>query len=677
MTCNLRQLSLRILSRTIAVYRSRFPLFALLGLGAGCRLAPTEGNLAVQGGLPNPVPIINENYRVRLDWPGQGWQLLDASLSGPDLCAYDGEQSLSGCVSVAHAPPASLGAYVSDWLNRVSYLNRSTIRREKADYQQQPAEFFEADGTYSREPLHIAGVVFYYQNHVYRVVVRGPLDKFDRTRCQRFIESVHLVPGKVQDPGIERAGQPKSGLGFRVKNGVYENAIKDFRIAIDSSWSLVVGNALHEFNPDADIVLIRENPEVSLAVRVEPTQRGSSVLSPRQENHRQNLQVGFLKDRPSLRIEGATYSGRLGRSGNGNMIAYYNYPVGDKSVELTAGFSELYRTASLPLVEQVASSIALVAKTDRLAFEQSFAGDTLSEHRVGGDYSLENGCFREFALGLGWCQPEGFWNFTLGDEARASHDGAVLRVSNLNNGLSLNLFFRSPTEHATTLVESLAAEYRLDAHKPVKIGSFTQVAAQPRDTRKPNAQSFLYSMARGTDEIAALITCTEAYSNCREASEELARGLVLKDFGKAVEYTDHGLVDRRLGIAQQLPPAYRARSREELPVEGGQQATWESPDASVILLTALNGDSSDVAANFSESVVRATRATVPVALLRQRKTTTLRVGEQQADCQSFVGLNYRFDTVLLRHNRVLLAWLVASRSAGRLQEVLAGLRFIQ
>lgn len=112
-------------------------------------------------------------------------------------------------------------------------------------------------------------------------------------------------------------------------------------------------------------------------------------------------------------------------------------------------------------------------------------------------------------------------------------------------------------------------------------------------------------------------------------------------------------------------------------MQGGLQVTWQSPEASVILLTALNEDSAQGAASFNEGIDRATRATVPPALLRQKKTSERTVAGEQANIQSFVGLNYRFDAVAVRHEQVLLALLVTSRHPETLNEVLAGLRWLE
>ena len=651
---------------------------ALLAFGAGCHLAPAEGSSGKRGQSPSPPALVDENYRVKLDWPGHGWQMHDnrsarAPASDTGLCSFDEEQSLSGCISVAHAPPASLRAYATDWLNRISYIDRATVTRKSAEYLGQPAEFFDASGTYSHAPSHVTGVVFYYQEYVYRALVRGPADKFDRTRARRFMESVHLLPGKVRDPADQREPMPKSGLGFRVAKGVYENGIKDFKVALDPNWRVVAGSAQREFDPDADLVLMRENPDIATSIRISAEHRKASTLSSVQENHRRNFEIELLDEHPHLAISGIKASSRLGRAGSGNMVLYSGFSVGDRSVELTARFAELYRDEALRLVERVGNSVAIVPAGNRNDFEQSFVADTLREHRVGREHALRHGCYRDYSAGLGWCHPEGFWNFDSTDEMRTSDDGALLRAQNLGNGVSLSVFSRTRSERGAPLFEGLANEYGVDSAQTSQVGVFTRATQR----RRVNERSYLYSVTRGADEIAALVSCGNMGPGCGDTADNLVKRLDLKDFGSALEFTDSGLVDRRLGVQLQLPNAYHARSREELPTEGGQRATWESTDASVTLLTALDGDTDEKSRGFSEVIDRITLAAVPTALLHQGHSKAISVAGNPADSRSYVGLNYRFDTVKLRHGRVLVACLVASRSADKLQEVLSGLQLLE
>ena len=155
------------------------------------------------------------------------------------------------------------------------------------------------------------------------------------------------------------------------------------------------------------------------------------------------------------------------------------------------------------------------------------------------------------------------------------------------------------------------------------------------------------------------------------------KGFRAEDRKNAVDFTDNTLVDRRLGMIQKLPPSFRAKSRNELPMEGGQSAVWESPESSVTLVTAVTKDAVAGMSEFLRSVDRVTRATVPPSLLRQKRSTSLSVAGETAERQSFVGLNYRFDTVILRHEHVLLAWLVTSRNSDKLMDVLSGLSWIE
>ena len=48
---------------------------------------------------------------------------------------------------------------------------------------------------------------------------------------------------------------------------------------------------------------------------------------------------------------------------------------------------------------------------------------------------------------------------------------------------------------------------------------------------------------------------------------------------------------------------------------------------------------------------------------------------ETAQRASYVGLNYRFDTLVLKHKRVHIAWLLAGRHVDHVAELASGLKW--
>ena len=143
----------------------------------------------------------------------------------------------------------------------------------------------------------------------------------------------------------------------------------------------------------------------------------------------------------------------------------------------------------------------------------------------------------------------------------------------------------------------------------------------------------------------------------------------------AVEVVGNALIDRRFGITQKVPESFRLKSKGAAFGESGQRALWEAPDASLTLVTMVPGESSGISADFLEAIDKATRASVPPALLRQKQASTMTINGEIGDRASYVGLNYRFDTLILRHKQMLFGWLFAGRNADRLAELANGLKW--
>lgn len=156
-----------------------------------------------------------------------------------------------GNIFVAHAPQASLSVYVDDWLQRLTYLNKDVLARDKIQFQNCSAEVIDVGGIYLGQPARLRCVIFFHQNYAYRLLVRAP-------------------PKNSTKPGRSVLAPP--------------------------NWQLPVGAELREFSPDTDVALARDDPDASLSIRVKPRQRGRAgeQLSEHQTVHSQSRFVAIV-----------------------------------------------------------------------------------------------------------------------------------------------------------------------------------------------------------------------------------------------------------------------------------------------------------------------------------------------------------------------------------------------
>jgi hypothetical protein len=653
----------------------------------GCRLTPEK----MQDPVYDPAAadtapfLVDETFRIRLQRPGEGWQLLSQeqriAISGDSsLSAYDTEQALLGDVSVGQAPQASLTAYVDDWLRRLPFSDKSVHWRQGAPFQDCPAESFEVSGVYLGQLTLLQGTFFFHQNHAYRVTIRGPRSQFDHTRVRRFFESITLLPGKILGAARPKGVTAMSGVGWRIRNGRYESALSGLRVVAPPGWQLLAGNELREFNPDADVALIHDDPDLSLTIRVAASHRrhAQGYVSEHQGAHIQNLRVTLTKDTIPLSLMGTRVSLQLGHAEFGSQYAYGNLTHGGQAIELTAGYSELFQAAAPTLLQQAAGHVEVLTEVARIALQDELLAEATDEHIVGRDVSLHSGCFQDYSRCYRWCRPPGFWETAVGAAAQASDSRLALVAQNVQVGLSVRIYAQPLLRDDASLFECLSGEQRLrevPAGALARPSRFSRASAGTVATDRGRLSMTLYGLDHHGGEIAFLASCLDGNDGCKRQADLAVEAFRTESCVQAIEMVGNTFVDRRLGLAQTLPNAFRLNSRQDAFGESGQRISWESPDGNLTLVTMAIANGAGTPIDFIESIDRATRAAVPPAVLRQKRMSTMNVNGEVAQRSSYVGLNFRFDSLLLRHDHVLVAWLLAGRNADRVAELVAGLKW--
>ncbi len=664
-------------------------LVAQIGLSSlGCRLIPDDRDSSSRKTTaPSTRPfIVDEVHRIRLDWPGEGWQLLNKSdknitFSGALLSAYDSEQGLTGNIFVAHAPPASLVVYVDDWLQRLTYLNKNVFSRDKIQFQNYPAESIDVSGIYAGQPVRLRAVIFFHQNYVFRLLVRGSGEKFDQTRAQRFFDSFTLLPGKVQEADEVSEIGARVGVGWRASGGHYENAVTGLSVVAPPSWQLLVGGELLDFSPDSDLALVRDDPDASLSIRVKQRQkrRVGERLTEHQRAHSRNLHVSFVSERLELTLFGSRRPFKLGRSDFGNLYGYGSVIQGDQEIELIVGYSELYRATAPQLLDQVTSRIEFLSQEDRKALRQALLGVQTAELQVAHDMSLRNGCFYHYSKCFSWCKPEGFWEMVVGNEAQKGDDRLIMRARDVQSDSIVRIYAQPSQQDGIGLYQRLAKELQLQLGPPQEQSLSGHVAHFAQGTARldqGNRSVTLATVEYQKNELGILATCSSESARCQSDWKSAFASFRLDDCRNAVETTDNSFTDLRFGLSQKLPGDFRLKAHAEAFGESGQRMLWASKNASLTIVMLAPRASSADSADFFGAIDMAVRSNVPPALLGQGRSSTMTVKGERAERTSYVGLNYRFDTLVLKHRQLLLAWIFAGRNEDRLGEFVSGLDWL-
>lgn len=197
--------------------------------------------LTVDSTADATAPIVDDNYKFRLGWPGEGWKLMgpgEAAAISPDACAgamRPGVVALT--VIVESLPGASIDAYTELVLGNagstVAELNVES--REQITFAGQQAVRLVWTGKTNGVSQRWINTVFVRDGHGYQLVGWGPMSSFDGEQLAPILAEFSLLEGKVTGPPVVALAD-RDGPGWRLAGGVFASAVSGIRIAPSSGW---------------------------------------------------------------------------------------------------------------------------------------------------------------------------------------------------------------------------------------------------------------------------------------------------------------------------------------------------------------------------------------------------------------------------------------------------------
>jgi hypothetical protein len=383
-------------------------------------------------------PIVDEDYRFRIEHPGAGWKLLDedevrhlvpdavAGAMGPKGAVY-------GVVIVEAAPGVELESWSQLTIDSMTLEDRE-VSTSRAKVGEVEAFGFRMRGRVEGVPMVYAGRILLHQDHSYQILAwraegnRGARDAdFDK-----FFDAFSLTEGEVRGRATAAGVESALGVGWRVKEGVFESAIAGLTAHPQDGWRLVVGAELTELNPEAEVALGHATPEVWVQLFAEPRLGMTREIL---EDHmletlRAEFEVTIAEERLVLPFADGELAFRLLRATGPVPFEFLQavHIEGEIALQVTAHYLAGQREKALEVLPAGLGSIGFLAPDarDELAKELEAEGDPQSG--VGESWSIRRGTFRDFASGTSWRKPRGFWRLAAGQQARADNPDATFTL---------------------------------------------------------------------------------------------------------------------------------------------------------------------------------------------------------------------------------------------------------
>lgn len=416
-------------------------LLALVIATAACKDAKKEEQLdelahkaTADATVDAAAPIVDEDLRFRLEWPGTGWKMLGRDeahrLVGDAVAGAIKPPHAFGVVMVEPAPGMTAETLLDLTLESVGV--RDLVIEERAPFRIAGTEGVRVvfHGNVDGNAFRYANIVFTHQGHGYQLLGWGP-GSFDVTELDALWKGFSLTEGEVKMPQRVSVTQAR-GPGWRVEDGVFESAVTGLRVKPTGEWTLAVGHELALMNPDAEVGMTSRSGAF-LVVIGERIGESTAVAYQESKLAAFDGNVGGMKrDAWQTQLFGEPASFAAG-SKQGIELMVTTRLRGEVGLQVLGFYPESLRDVARPSLAEAIGSLGLLAPAEHEALRKALIEAPDATEEVGSDYSIHAGVFRDFANAVVWKRPPGLWKLT---GPRAGLDATVrLKLEEIDLGV--------------------------------------------------------------------------------------------------------------------------------------------------------------------------------------------------------------------------------------------------
>ncbi len=654
----------------------------------------TKKLVAYEGTVIENIP-----YRFRLAQPGPNWQLLEhddaRQIASDAQAAVSIDTGLTAVVIVEHVPGLNLEQMSTLILESMPIEGKSFTARESEIYVGLPALRFEVSGLVNDIPMDYAGRIFLREEFSYQVIAFAPRGTAKKEDWDRAFESFSLTDGEIK-PVIDNTISPDMiGVGWRLKDGVFESAVSGLRVSPQSGWRAVVGAEARRMNADAEVVLVHQAPDAYFLVI--PERIGASSEEAYTMNRVDSTAVTLKGTVKRTQIK----SELLGKTVDSTVLSEGEVPwtfqvsvAFDKgwAVQATGWYAAGVGEDGEKAIAEAMKSVAWLPQRERDALRRELLAAPDQQDVVGSAFSLRSGVFRDYEYGLQWAKPKGFWELSVGQEVRAINPRALLYGRYSNSALHILLIADDSiaevdaSSYHERSVMSVQQRLGLDVTKSKqksRIGSGAALLSDGKTTTggidlgyrivtaasgKRGVQLHIWGVATSMKEhaLAAALAARALELHPRLPASEMRKGV----------YLDH-----RLGFSMKLDREYRYTDSTPAELAGiGSYPTWgvDGKDwIGVLALRAIEaGRDREWSMNLMEDRIRESFSKIVKSGIAKKEEVTL-VG-MPARHLSWTANGMRLDAYLVRRHQTIYA-LAATDAGGdsdMINKAIAGFRLI-
>jgi hypothetical protein len=529
--------------------------------------------------LGKQEPVVNEDYRFRLDPIGPGWMMLDAAEARgllPEALAgaLDLEGQLGGVVFVEQVGNTDIDAFHEHVVEMVEISGHYVESLEKVVHAGRPAIRIVTLEVVEGLSIVRLELIAINQGLAYHVNVWGRADALgdDREPLERFVAAFSFTEGLVRPRALEREVTDADGVGWRLRDGIYEDAVYGLRIEPADDWRVAVGADLYFMNPEARVGLVSETAYVLLiAEKVFYDRRAYSTWAFEQTE----LGMGISRSGEATVVEIGGKRVSLLRYSAGSLEYLYGIGFhGDTAFQVLAWYLPGVRDRAEAELPAAWGAISLLEPKPWRRLERELSRAPDPQVLVGSGFALRDGVYTDFDNGFTWTKPRGRWYVSAGELARAVNPDAQLVFEDLDAAIFGVVIVEAGTwgqdEYHQAVVGTLEIgpeDEKLASAKRAKLGPLRALATTVRTIDAGISYTYeVITAVRGARAYQLTIYGTTA--SMKRATKSIRRANAALEFPAdplpAVERAGAAVRHHQMGFAYR-PPGEGWRV-EELPL---------------------------------------------------------------------------------------------------------------
>lgn len=517
--------------------------------------------------------IVDPDYQFRLEQPAGGWRLLreaDIQKIAPDAVAgLTSEDEVFAVVIVESIPDGELEPLARLLVDQAPLEDKELLAFEPLEFAGQPAIRYHLTGRVGEISFRYVNTVFLHERTLYQVLAGGPLARTaaDGSSFEPVWRAFTLLAGPVRSRTTPLVVVDATGVGWRVRGGVFESAVYGVRVEPRGAWRVAVGAELGRINKSAEVGLVLREPGVHLILIAEQAhvddreQLRASIES----QTAGNLGPPCPQRDAAMRIDGSEVALRCYADAGDTAIEYLHgvFFHGPHAMQLMAWYQSGHRDVARQALNEAYAALHFLDDVAVAALTAELQAAPDPQNRVGPSYALRRGRYRDFAGGFEWRKPDGFWRIAVGEEARATNADATLFIEEPGSGLMALLIVEPVASFTATSFHEVVTgnvfpDVELEQPQPVALGAASGLVSEARTEHLGLPLSYrVVTTVQGGNAAQLLIWATPGnMAQARPRVDAIVDGW--RFFASAVApvvVERNSYRDNRMGYALRLPGA--------------------------------------------------------------------------------------------------------------------------